>query len=49
MAKKEINQEEVIVEEQNVEEQAEADILIKELGQKAEYTLTNNGTRKETS
>jgi hypothetical protein len=29
------------------DEQAEADMLIKELGQKAEYTLTNNGTREE--
>ncbi len=26
------------------DEQAEADMLIKELGQKAEYTITNNGT-----
>ncbi|MFA6424065.1 MAG: AAA family ATPase [Candidatus Magasanikbacteria bacterium] len=29
------------------DEQAEADILIKELGQKAKYTLTNDGTFEE--
>lgn len=29
------------------DEQAEADMLIKELGKQAEYTLTNNGTRTE--
>jgi dephospho-CoA kinase len=29
------------------DEQAEADMLIKELGKQAEYTLTNNGTKEE--